>query len=155
MLMNWFRRTLKWFSDPEQDGQGAIRRPSGLPHFGRVFVVFLMIGASAFSQGRPQRSRGTRPGANPNDKNASMVMPNFNGVLKGIDKKFILLETEDGNEQKLNLTKKTKYFEGEKTIGWGDLKVGDKIAAEVMMAPDRSFDGVNIRVDRKNKPSVD
>ena len=84
-----------------------------------------------------------------------MVMPNFNGVLKGIDKKFILLETEDGNEQKVNLTKKTKYFAGEKTIGWGDLKVGDKIAAEVMQAPDRSFDGVNIRVDRKNKPSVD
>lgn len=155
MLMNWFRRTLKWFSDTEQDGQGAIRRPGGMPHLGRVFVVFLMIGASAFSQGRPQRSRGTRPGANPNDKNAAMVMPNFNGVLKGIDKKFILLETEDGNEQKVNLTKKTKYFEGEKTIGWGDLKVGDKIAAEVMLAPDRSFDGVNIRVDQKNKPSVD
>lgn len=153
--MNWFRRTLKWFSDTEQDGQGAIRRPGGMPHLGRVFVVFLMIGASAFSQGRPQRSRGTRPGANPNDKNAAMVMPNFNGVLKGIDKKFILLETEDGNEQKVNLTKKTKYFEGEKTIGWGDLKVGDKIAAEVMLAPDRSFDGVNIRVDQKNKPSVD
>lgn len=155
--MNWFRRISEWFLDPEQAGQGASRRPGGLPHLYRYrpFVVFLMIGASAFSQGRPQRPRGARPGANPNDKNAAMVMPNFNGVLKGIDKKFILLETEDGNEQKVNLTKKTKYFEGEKTIGWGDLKVGDKIAAEVMLAPDRSFDGVNIRVDRKNKPSVD
>ena len=114
-----------------------------------VFALSLVIGASSFGQGRPQRPRAQRPGANPNDKNAAMVMPNFHGVLKGIDKKFLLLETEDGNEQKVNLTKKTKYFDGEKTISWGDLKVGDQIAAEVMLAPDRSFDGVNIRVDRK------
>ncbi len=121
----------------------------------RGFVVSLIIGANLFGQSRPQRPRGARPGTNPNDKNAAMVMPNFNGVLKGFDKKFILLEAEDGNEQKVNLTKKTKYFDGEKTIAWGDLKVGDKLAVEVILAPDRSFDAVNIRVDRKNKPSVD
>ena len=120
-----------------------------------VFAVSLVSGANSFGQGRPQRPRAQRPGANPNDKNAAMVMPNFNGVLKGIDKKFVLLETEDGNEQKVNLTKKTKYFEDEKTISWGDLKVGDKIATEVMLAPDRSFDAVNIRVDRKKQASVD
>ena len=79
-----------------------------------------------------------------------MLLPNFIGILKAIDKKFILIESEDGNEQKVTLIKKTKYLDGEKTIAWGDLKVGGKVSVEVKFAPDGSFDAVNIRVDRKN-----
>ena len=44
---------------------------------------------------------------------------------------------------------KTKFFDGEKVITAGDFKEGDKVSAEVQIAPDRTFDGVNIRLEKK------
>ena len=113
-------------------------------------VLTLTIAVEVAGQGRPPRQQKQRGGTvNPNDKNAALVLPNFNGLLKVIDKKFILLESEDGNTQKINITRKTKFFDGEKVITVGDFKEGDKVSAEVQIAPDRTFDGVNIRLEKK------
>ena len=109
----------------------------------------LTLVAGVDGQGRPPKQQKQRGSANPNDKNAALVLPNFNGLLKVIDKKFVLLESEDGNTQKINITKKTKFFDGEKAITAADFKEGDKVSAEVQIAPDRSFDGVNIRLEKK------
>ena len=77
-------------------------------------VLMLTLVAGVDGQGRPPKQQKQRGSANPNDKSAALVLPNFNGLLKVIDKKFVLLESEDGNTQKVNITKKTKFFEGEK-----------------------------------------
>lgn len=108
-----------------------------------------MFAGGVEGQGRPPKQQKQRGGANPNDRNAALVLPNLNGFLKVIDKKFLLLESEDGNTQKINITKKTKFFDGEKGITAGDFKEGDKVSAEVQIAPDRTFDGVNIRLEKK------
>ncbi len=109
----------------------------------------LTLAGEVEGQGRPPRQQKQRGAANPNNKNAAMVLPNFNGLLKAIDKKFVLLESEDGNTQKINITKKTKFFDGEKMITAADFKEGDRVSAEVQIAPDRTFDGVNIRLEKK------
>ena len=115
-----------------------------------ALLCFLTLAISA--QSRPQRQRGgggnTKQNGNPNDKTAQMVLPSFTGILKLIDKKFILLESEDGNTQKVNITKKTKFFNGEKQVTLADFKEGVKISAEVQIAPDRSFDGVHVYLEK-------
>ncbi len=108
-------------------------------------VSLLTLAVEVKGQGRPPRQQKQRGGANPN----ALVLPSFNGLLKVIDKKFVLLESEDGNTQKINITKKTKFFDGEKAITATDFKEGDRISAEVQIAPDRSFDGVYIRLEKK------
>lgn len=100
-------------------------------------------------QARPNKEQKQRGNANPNDKKEALVLPNLNGLLKVIDKKFLLLESEDGNTQKVNITKKTKFFDGEKVITAAGFKEGDRVSAEVQIAPDRTFDGVNIRLEKK------
>ena len=116
-----------------------------------VCALTLTIAPQSWAQSRVPRQRGgsARQGSNPTDKNATIVLPTFSGVLRGIDKKFILLEAEDGNTQKFNITKKTKFLDGEKPIQFADLKVGSNLAVEVQLALDRSFDCVNVRLDPK------
>ena len=117
-----------------------------------IACILLLASAGGMAgQGRAPRQQKQRGGSvNPNDRNAALVLPNFSGLLKVIDKKFVLLESEDGNTQKINITRKTRFFDGEKAIAAADLKEGDKVSAEVQIAPDRTFDGVNIRVEKKN-----
>ena len=106
-------------------------------------ALMLTLAVGVEGQGRPPKQQK-------HDKNAALVLPNLNGLLKVIDKKFLLLESEDGNTQKVNVTKKTRFFDGEKVITAADFKEGDRVSAEVQIAPDRTFDGVNIRLEKKN-----
>ena len=114
-------------------------------------MLVWILAAAVQGQQRPARQpNGSQRQAKPKDNKPVMVMPSFQGELKGIDRKFFLLETEDGNSQKLNVTKKTKCFVGEKGIGVGELRVGDKVAVEVTQAPDGSFDAAIVRVAAKS-----
>ncbi len=113
-----------------------------------ALLCFLTLTISAQPKPQRQRGGGTKQSGNPNDKTAQMVLPSFTGILKLIDKKFILLESEDGNTQKVNITKKTKFFNGEKQVTLADFKEGVKISAEVQIAPDRSFDGVHVYLEK-------
>ena len=125
---------------------GLSASPITMRFFGLLCLIGLASAGIATSQGRPPRQRGgVKQSGNPTDKTALMVMPNFTGVLKVVDKKFVTLESEDGNEKKVNITKKTKFFQGEAPITLSALKEGDKVSAEVTLAPDRTFDAVNIR----------
>lgn len=96
---------------------------------------------------------GGRQTGNARDKNAENVLPYFTGILKTVDKKFFFLEAEDGNTMKFNVVKKTVYFDGEKKLKLDDFKEGDPIAVEAQFAPDRTFDAVNVRTNKK-KPEV-
>lgn len=61
----------------------------------------------------------------------------FEGTLKGVDKRRLILELPDGNTLVFNVTRKTK--------GAKDVKPGDTVVVEALRAPDASLDAVAVR----------
>ena len=126
------------------------------------FRIFSLITLVAFpvcfaQQRMPRRqgSSGSRQTGNARDKNAENVLPYFVGILKSIDKKFFFLEAQDGNTIKFNIVKKTAYFDGMKKLKASEFKEGDPITVEGQFAPDRSFDAVNVRVNKTETVRLD
>ena len=117
-----------------------------------ALVAFFIISETSLAQQRMPRRQGSmggRQSGNARDKNAESVLPYFEGVLKTVDKKFFYLETEDGNTMKFNVVKKTAYFNGDKKLKIDDFKEGEPISVEAQFAPDRTFDAVFVRTNKK------
>ena len=73
-------------------------------------------------------------------------MPNFTGVLKTVGKNTLTLDNGEANSIEFNCTKKTKFYDGSKSIKLGDLKTGGRLSVEAVPAPDGSLDAVNVRI---------
>jgi hypothetical protein len=111
-------------------------------------VLFLLAAAPAVCQsgygGRRQPgARGVAPDQSTTDK----ALPNFVGIVRGIDKKMLLLEQGDQNTMQLYCTKKTHYFNGKNKINASQIEVGDRVSVEARLGPDGKPEAVNIRLE--------
>jgi hypothetical protein len=91
--------------------------------------------------------RQTRPGGKQNTE--AGVLPAFDGVVRGLDKKLLTLERPDANTMEFHCSKKTSYYDGTRKIKISAIKDGDPVLVEAKRAPDGSLDAVNIRLNRK------
>ena len=114
-------------------------------------LVLLVAGPGACQTGRVGRRQSTARG-NPDQSTSDKALPDFDGVVRGLDKKVLLLEEPDQNTMKLFVTKKTRYFDGDNKIKASQIKVGDRVSVEARLGPDGKPEAVNVRLERE-KPA--
>ena len=117
----------------------------------KVIVAFILFALAAGQQAiceRPRRPSGrtTQAERTTLDKRTQEVMPNFTGVLKTVGKNTLTLDNGEANSIEFNCTKKTKFYDGSKSIKLADLKTGGRLSVEAVPAPDGSLDAVNVRI---------
>ena len=117
------------------------------------FLLLLLVAAPAASQtGRQGRRQSTGRGATPDQSTSDKALPDFAGIVRGLDKKKLLLEEPDQNTMQLFITNKTRYFDGDNKIKASQIKVGDRVSVEARLGPDGKPEAVNIRLERE-KPA--
>lgn len=110
-------------------------------------VLMLAVGGTLLGQSR--QSRGSRSPQSKQNQQPLNVLPNFVGILKSSGNKKLTLEGDDANSIEFNCSKKTKYFDGSKSITQTVLKPGDHLSVEARRAPDGTLDAVNVRLETK------
>jgi hypothetical protein len=117
--------------------------------------ILLMLAASALApcQTGPVRRRqsGTRS-ANPDQSTTGKVLPSFTGIVRGSDKKLLLLEQADQNTMQFFCTGKTHYFDGAKKIKASQIQIGDRVLVEARLGPDGKPEAVNVRLNPEEPP---
>jgi len=80
----------------------------------------------------------------------------FKGKLKVLDKKKIVIETEDGELLTFKLTGKTKFIGDGKTVKPAEIDLETPLAVDATQDPDASLLAVNVSVDkpRDEKPAA-
>jgi len=80
----------------------------------------------------------------------------FKGKLKVLDKKKIVIETEDGELLTFKLTGKTKFIGDGKTVKPAEIDLETPLAVDATQDPDASLLAVNVTVDkpRDEKPAA-
>ncbi len=117
------------------------------------FLLLLLVAAPAACQtGRQGRRQSTGRNGNPDQSTSAKALPDFEGVVRELDKKELLLEEPDQNTMKLFVTKKTRYFDGDNKIKASQIKVGDTVSVEARLGPDGKPEAVNVRLERE-KPA--
>jgi hypothetical protein len=112
-------------------------------------MLLLLAAAPAPCQtGRPGRRQSAGRGGNPDQSTTDKALPDFTGIVRGLDKKVLLLEEPDQNTMKLYCTKKTQYFVGENKIKASQIKVGDRVSVEARLGPDGKPEAVHVRLER-------
>lgn len=122
----------------------------------RIALLLLLVsGSAAVAQMYPYPGRSTYPrgtGRAPNSGQQQTPdgdpLPSFDGTVRGIDRKLLTLERPDSNMLEFNCSKKTKYYDGSKTIKPSAIKAGDRVLVEAKRALDGTLDAVNVRLDR-------
>jgi hypothetical protein len=127
---------------------------------GLGFLFFLLAEIPAWSQygrlpgGSSSPGRSTYPGGSKqsgSQKGRSTEVPlaNFTGVLKGMGGKTLTLEEAEANVLQFYCSRKTKYYDGSKTIKPSVLKPGDHLSVEAKRRLDGSLDAVNVHLERE------
>jgi hypothetical protein len=117
------------------------------------FLLLLLAAATASSQiGRPGRRQSGGRSGNPDQSTSDKALPEFAGIVRGLDKKKLLLEEADQNTMQLFITKKTQYFDGDHKIKASEIKVGNRVSVEARLGPDGKPEAVNVRLERE-KPA--
>ena len=122
--------------------------------FAILFFVLLplVVAPAACQTGRQGRRQSTGRGGNPDQSTSDKALPDFGGIVRGLDKNKLLLEEADQNTMQLYITKKTRYFDGENKIKAAQVKVGDRVSVEARLGPDGKPEAVNVRLERE-KPA--
>jgi hypothetical protein len=103
---------------------------------------------------RTRGSRGTT--APPGASVPKGVIIVFTGKLKVLDKKKIVIETEEGELLTFKLTGKTKFIGDGKTVKPAEIDLETPLAVDATQDPDASLLAVNVSVDkpRDEKPAA-
>jgi hypothetical protein len=117
------------------------------------FLLLLLAATPAACQtGRQGRRQSAGRGAHPDQSSSDKALPDFDGIVRGLDKKLLLLEEPDQNTMQLYVTRKTRYFDGDNKIKASQIKVGDRVSVEARLGPDGKPEAVNVRLERE-KPA--
>ena len=116
-----------------------------------VLLLLLASVPAACQNGRPGR-RQSAHGANADLSTSDKALPNFTGIVRGVDSRLLLLEEGDQNTMQLYCTKKTRYFDGSNKIKVSGIKAGDRVSVEARLGPDGKPEAVNVRLEHQ-KPS--
>lgn len=79
----------------------------------------------------PGRAPRTQPSPNfPQNANTDAVAT-FTGTFKSADKKYLFIDTEDGNTMRMYITGSTKFIRDDKPAKVSDLHSGDNVTVDV------------------------
>jgi hypothetical protein len=115
-------------------------------------LVLLAPAAAVCQTGRRGRVSGSTGNLDNPTSGIGQALPNFTGIVRGLDSKGLMLEQSDQNTMHLFCTRKTQYFDGSKKIKISGIKVGDRVSVEARLGPDGKPEAVNVRLDRE-KPA--
>jgi len=124
----------------------------------RLLLTLCLIAASIYGQypyPNPRTRRGA-PGTTPSGASAPKgVILVFKGKLKVLDKKKIVIETEDSELLTIKLTGKTKFLDDGKTIKPAEIDLESPLTVDVNQDADASLLAVNVTVDSPDKKAAD
>ena len=116
-------------------------------------VLLVLAAAPAVSQsGRAGRRQAGARSSSTDQSTSDKALPNFTGIVRGLDKKMLLLEEADQNTMQLYCTNKTRYFDGSNKIKPSQIQTGDRVSVEARLGPDGKPEAVNVRLERE-KPA--
>lgn len=94
----------------------------------------------------PYPGRAPRTQSSPNfGQNANTdAVATFTGTFKSSDKKYIFIDTDDGNTMRMYITGSTKYFRDDKPVKLSDFHSGDNVTVDV--ARDNRLNLLAVRV---------
>jgi hypothetical protein len=75
----------------------------------------------------------------------------FKGKLKVLDKKKIVIETEDGELLTIKLTGKTKFIDDGKTVKPAEIDLDTPVAVDATQDTDASLLAVNVSVEKPDQ----
>lgn len=77
-----------------------------------------------------------------------LVAADFEGTVRSMTNKELLVETADGNSLQFHLTRKTVYLKDKATVKAAAIEVGMHVLVEGKKAPDNSLDAVRVEVSK-------
>lgn len=119
----------------------------------RLVLTFCVVVLSIYGQYPYPRTRRGGPGAAapPGASAPKGVILVFKGKLKVLDKKKIVIETEDTELLTIKLTGKTKFLSDGKTIKPAEIDLEAPLTVDVNQDTDASLLAVNVTVDSPDK----
>ena len=81
------------------------------------------------------------------------VLVTFHGKLKVLDKKKIVIETEDNQNLSLRVSSKTKFVDNGKTVKPSSIDLDTLVTVEASEDTDLSLLVANVSVDSQQKPN--
>ena len=141
--------------------RGDVSRVKGIDVLSKsvaVGILVIALSASCWAQQQraPARSRRFSAGRGTlNDPNAPKgVYATSHGVVKSISKSVLMVAMDDEHEMKFRITRKTKFFSGEKQgsqeIRASAIESGQAVAVDAETALDGSFEAVRIVLESRN-----
>jgi hypothetical protein len=106
----------------------------------RSFLVALLLASTCPAQYR--RGRQQDPYGGPVDSMAA----DFQGTVRGVTSKDLVMETADGNTMEFRITRKTVIRRGNAEAKASAIEVGMKVNVAAKKAPDNSLDAVRIEL---------
>jgi len=124
-----------------------------------VGILTIALSASCWGQQQraPMRGRGssTAGRGSPIDPNAPKgVYATSHGVVKSISKSVLMVAMDEEHEMKFRITRKTKFFSGEKQgsqeIKASAIESGQAVAVDAETTLDGAFEAVRVVLESPN-----
>jgi hypothetical protein len=117
--------------------------------FGSLGLLFVLATVGpAFCQARSGRASGKKSRIDTSNPSQEPLAA-FQGTVKRIDGKTLVLEGPDVDTTQFNCTKKTQYYQDARKLDRSVVKPGDQVTVEARRAPDWSFDAMIVHLERK------
>ncbi|MGD0580268.1 MAG: hypothetical protein ABSC08_15220 [Bryobacteraceae bacterium] len=84
----------------------------------------------------------------------SGVSVNVQGVLKGLSKNELLVETGEDHTISLRRTSKTRFFREDKQVKAGDVALEEKVSVEVAQDKDAKLMALTVKLGAPEKPEA-
>jgi len=122
----------------------------------RLSLTLLVLPFFLAAQGGyPRTRRGTTAPLPPPATAPKGVVLVFHGKLKVLDKKKIVIETEESQLLTIKLTSKTKFLSDGKEVKPATIDLDAPLTVDVNQDTDASFLAVNVTVDSPEKSNQD
>lgn len=120
-----------------------------------AFVALSVILLCPFALTAQYRRRGvySNNGAATPDP-VSGVSVNVQGVLKGLSKKELLVETGEDHTISLRRTSKTKFFREDKQVKADDVALEERVSVEVAQDKDAKLMALTVKLGALEKPEA-
>jgi hypothetical protein len=115
---------------------------------GLALPLFMVCGPIQDRRTQP-RTQQTRTA--PQRSVSDVPLADFHGILKGLDRKGLTLEVEDGNLLEFQCSRKTRFFVNSKKAGLSAFRPGDRISVETRRALDGVLEAVNVTLEGRKQ----
>src|SRR5262245_29171891 len=110
----------------------------------RILAALLLISGLALAAQITSRQRNGAPGSDLDILNSAVAT--FDGTLRGLDKKRLVLEMSEEQTISVEVNKKTLFFVGKKAATAQDFQVGSVVTVEAKKATNNQLIAVGVRM---------